>query len=864
MEPKTRPTPKKHFLKLLRQNRRQCERLSTQAHLLDTERAVLKRKLINDEAYDKGEEDDGGGEASTTVVVTSRRVTSSTAARPMSLVLHEMRNTNDPRLVYSDIVSHGRHQLTTKRQKLWNSTETIAYLQARSLCQLLDWQENALCFIEARESDQAKVGSRGLMLCLDMGLGKTLISLAYQLYDNQRCFRQTGNRYNGCTLIPVQNGLLADNWLSEARTKWPPGTFEYHVIRSNKNRILSRVYIENCCDFVIVTYATIKAAFRYRQQLQEEAAEEEAAAYVRASHRDEDELSDYDSEEDEQEDEDEEEMGETGGEPVVKMSKARKGREYLYNLLYTVRWKRIIPDESHYFVNEKTKLFKAMSALNADIKWVLTGTPIQNRLSDICASFNFIGVPLSDSLVRHQFTSLGKDMTVSEEDKQQVRAMLDKVMIRMLKSDINRMDNKMMMMPVVKTIKLIEFESLQEKVIYYLYAAYGSQNRHPGQKRTNVAAILQLMMQLCIGVRIVDGLTLPGGMLTMGNTQELLLRGDETTTVAAVDQLFNEPAHHRHAPNDNTLSRFAETLAEKKTTFTYKSSNNNVINLPDGYNLQYYANLQSAPVTELDNSQCNQESFTWDPFKSDTVFSLAPSSTEDRALYRSLYETLCQEGPLYARHLIKEAKKRRCSKTVAMVKHIIARTLRPPHYSSKNRHILRYINEEVPAEDKVIVFTNSIRSMECLARDLAAHSVTSIIVNGTTRDNNERIAQFKEGGARVLILSFKLGNVGLNITCANHVIFLHPWWNPNMTDQAEKRADRLGQLKVVHIVHFIMNHTIDLYVLNLSHNKKSMTSSIIGKQQQQQQPDTAPASLLETEKQIEHYAYSLYEYSFHQ
>ncbi len=105
------------------------------------------------------------------------------------------------------------------------------------------------------------------------------------------------------------------------------------------------------------------------------------------------------------------------------------------------------------------------------------------------------------------------------------------------------------------------------------------------------------------------------------------------------------------------------------------------------------------------------------------------------------------------------------------------------------------------------------------------------MVNGTTNDNIDRIARFKEScpvnGAKVLLLSLKLGNVGLNIICANHVLFMHFWWNPSVIEQAENRAHRLGQLKVVHIVHFIINHTIDLYVLNLAHDKKFMTTSIM-------------------------------------
>lgn len=812
---------KTQFLKLFRKNKRRCERATNQAHQQDNERVRHKRKIENDEEYDKG----------TSMISPSTVATETTtmAPRPMSLVLYEMKRKHDPRLVYSDLISHGRHELTLKQQKAWHSVESETYLRTRSTCSLLQWQEDALNFIEAREADLAGIGSRGLMLCLDMGLGKTIISLAYQLYDNQRCFRQTGNRYNGCTLIAVQNKLLIDNWISEAHSKWPPGTFRYHILRSGKNRPLDRAYIENCCDFVLVTYATIKAAFRHGQKQEEEEEEETDDSPVDS---DEDDLLNYDTQEEEEEGEEEQ--------PERKVNRARTGRDYLYNVLFKTRWKRIIPDESHYFVNENTQLFKAMNALIAYIKWVVTGTPIQNSLRDICTSFKFIMVRLNVRLAY-----LGKEIEVSEEDREEVKAILDVVMIRMLKCDLNHLDSQMAMMPVVKTVRLIEFESLQEKAIYYLYATYGSHNRHlprdKTRKRTNIAAILQLMMQLCIGIRIVDGLVLPGGMLTLGHHDELMLK-----PASSSECLFPSPPSRK---KQETLEDFAAITTVKKTLFTHKSKNkgDHFLNLPPGYEMIYRANLEAEPVTHLDAH--NEETFCWEPFKSDPLFDISQEGSSDRLLYRQIYERLCREGAQSARDIIKGG----CVKTAAMVRHLMNRVLRVPHYSSKNRHILNHIVREVPAEDKVIVFTNSIRSMECLARDLAKHNVTTIIVNGTTCDNNGRIAQFKEEDSpiKVLILSFKLGNVGLNITCANHVIFMHPWWNPNMIEQAEKRVDRLGQRKIVYITHFIMNHTIDLYVLNLSHNKKSMTSSIIGAEDNKV-------------NQIEQYAYSLYEYSFSQ
>lgn len=836
-----RAPPNKHFLKLFKQNKRITEKASAQADQADNDRIKLKRKLLDDDAYDEGSSNSLGNNKVPVV------------AMPMSLVLYEMKRKNDERLVHSDLISRGRHQLTTKRQKWTYAAEAEAYLKKRPLITLLDWQESAICTIDDRESDKENIGSQGVMLCLDMGLGKTIISLAYILYDNQRCFRQTGSRYNGCTLIAVQNKLLIEGWLYEARTKWPANSFEHHILYSNKNRQISRVYIENCCDFMIVTYATIKAVYRYKCKQQEMEVDEPA------------------EDEDEEEDEEEKECREDEGDDEyveaedqeIKMTKARAAQEYKYDLLFNTVWKRIVPDESHYFVNEKTRLSKAMRALKSKIKWVVTGTPIQNRLADICASFNFIGVPLC--------FLLSPCTEISAEQKAQIKETLKIVMIRKMKSELNTADNSMVMMPVVKTIKLIEFDTILEKVVYFLYATYGSRNWRTNttdnasrsrttatrqQQGNKIASILQLMMQLCIGMRIVKDLVLPHGLLTLGNDSELHLK--ETRHK---ESLFAPCKNTPRMDDDNSLEYYADRL-DKKTTFGYKSNNSSLLSLPEDYTLEY----SPSPLNKNASEPAVEESFTWEPFKKDKLFDLE-NSEEDRAEYQALYDTLCKEGVATARRLL--MKNAHNPKARAMIKHIGARTIAMPYHSSKNRHIMEYITEKVPLEDKVIVFSNSIRGLECLERDLAIlHGIEAIMVHGSTDDNNDRIAMFKEGRVRVLLLSFKLGNVGLNLTRANHILFMHPWWNPNMIEQAENRVHRLGQTKVVYIVHFILNHTIDLYVLNMSHDKKFMTSSIIGASKNAAtvaEDDMALAGTgAEKEKQAEHYAYSLYEYSVSQ
>lgn len=835
------------FHKLHRKNKRQHELKNAETHKQDVAQESLKRKLIEETAYDQG--DDQAIEIALTL------------PRPMTLVLSELKENSDGRIVHSDLVSRGRYQLTTKKQKRSSGRETDSYLAKRPLCQLLEWQEGVHLFMENREADREHIGTRGGMLCLDMGLGKTICSLTYLLYDNQRCFRQTGNRYNGCTLIAVPNKLIGEGWLYEVRTKWSSNSFEYYVLQNTKNKFISRVYIENCCDFLIVTYTTISAAYRYRLKKM-------------ANHIDEQE----DTEEDDEEvdldnandkDEEEEEEAKVIKDGIDANTKRLREQEYRSDVLYNIHWKRIIADESHSFVNKRTFLYKAMMALHSDVNWAVTGTPVQNKLSDVCSNFDFIGVPPVIPTLNHR-TAI-KDSDVSDEDRGRIIKMLDIVMVRIQKSEINKLDGKMMMMPIVKTIMLIEFESLAEKVIYYLYAGYGSRNWRSGlnnedddckkyankknKNTTSIASILQLMMQLCVGIRIVKDLVLPNGMLTMGDESQLHLR-ETHYKEAILEKPLNKLGY---AHDDNTLEFFASRIA-KKTTFNYKSNNDIVVSVPDGYNLEYYRSLQSVPERSLENAEPMQEKLEWDPFKKDKYFDLT-NSQQDREEYVALYERLRVDGVQSAKTMIREAKEIHNRKKQAMVSHILARSLRPSHYSTKNRYILKYIREKVPIDDKVIVFANSIRSLECLERDLASAGITSIMVNGKTVDNIERIARFKEScpvtGIKVLLLSLKLGNMGLNITCANHIIFLHPWWNPHMIQQAIDRAHRIGQLKIVYILHFIMNGTIDLHVLNLAHNKKFMTTSIIEREKQQ-------AQVQSMKKRIEQYAYSLYEYSITQ
>lgn len=812
------PKATKNYLRAVAKSKRVHERQSGTQRTQDDENRRRKRKYQAEQIYELQDP------------ALERPNKTRTIARPMTLVLRELRQSQDARLVHTDILARGLYADDDNGEQA-----RLAYLAIRGHCELWTFQKEVVRFIEARESDEAEIHCRSLMLCIDMSLGKTIISLTYLLVDNQRCCRQTGRRFNGCTLIVCQNALLVENWLDEVRQKWPINAFQYHRLYSSKNRLISRFYIENCCDFLIVTYATIKAAYRYASR-DHDGAEE--------------------ADEDEEEEDEEEEEGGGGMRDTEKV--------YKYELLYKTRWKRIIADESHVFVNRHTVLYKAMMTLEAEIKWVVTGTPIQNSLSDICSSFNFIGIPLGNRiehyLDKHEHTGSAAQLQLLEK----IRETLAVVMIRRLKHEIPRLGDGELthamppfFMPVVKTIKLIEFETHQERVLYYLYATYGSRkwrtesDEKTKSTTTSIASILQLMMQLCLGPRIVENLTLPHGLLTMPHDYERRLSLRDTPYREA---LFDQSTQLEYASHDKTLEYFASQLS-RRTVFTYRSESS-LLNLPAEYKVEYHDRLGSAPITDLSHLETskNAETLVWEPFRSDALFDLEHSET-DRARYQLLYDHLCahDQDDETLKTLARECED---PQALAMIGHLMARTLRRTQSSSKNRHIIRYI-QETRADDKVLIFSNSVRWLETMASDLTECGITSILVSGKThRDNTERIARYKNPHAqiKVLLLSFKLGNVGINIPEANIIIFPDPWWNPNMLEQAENRVQRPGQTKTVHIVYFILNRTIDLYVLNRSYDKKYMTTSLMN----------TNSSNDEESQPLTRYAYSLYEYGIEQ
>ena len=129
---------------------------------------------------------------------------------------------------------------------------------------------------------------------------------------------------------------------------------------------------------------------------------------------------------------------------------------------------------------------------------------------------------------------------------------------------------------------------------------------------------------------------------------------------------------------------------------------------------------------------------------------------------------------------------------------------------------------------KALVFSQ-FRSLLDLARPaIEAEGVTCVQLDGKTRDRQAVVKEFQEDPrVSVMLVSLKAGGVGLNLTAAEYVFLLDPWWNPAAEAQAIDRAHRIGQTRAVFAYRMIARDTVEERIAELQQQKRALAESVI-------------------------------------
>ena len=150
------------------------------------------------------------------------------------------------------------------------------------------------------------------------------------------------------------------------------------------------------------------------------------------------------------------------------------------------------------------------------------------------------------------------------------------------------------------------------------------------------------------------------------------------------------------------------------------------------------------------------------------------------------------------------------------------------HESGKLREVVRMIKGVVAEGHKVLVFSQFVKHLDIVRAALDERQIAYAYLDGNTRERHKEVTRFQETEAlRVFLISLKAGGVGLNLTAADYVFILDPWWNPAVEAQAVDRAHRIGQQRTVFTYKFITRGTVEEKILALQNKKIQLVTELI-------------------------------------
>ena len=148
--------------------------------------------------------------------------------------------------------------------------------------------------------------------------------------------------------------------------------------------------------------------------------------------------------------------------------------------------------------------------------------------------------------------------------------------------------------------------------------------------------------------------------------------------------------------------------------------------------------------------------------------------------------------------------------------------------SVKRDYLVQQLPDLFEKGHRVLVFSQFTGYLKSISARLAEEGIGHLYLDGSTRNRAEVIEAFTSGQEPVFLISLKAGGFGLNLTEADHVFIMDPWWNPAAEQQAVDRIHRIGQDKEVHVYRLVAEGTIEEKVMQLKESKAALFDAVVG------------------------------------
>ncbi|KAF5875192.1 putative snf2 family dna-dependent atpase protein [Botrytis fragariae] len=418
--------------------------------------------------------------------------------------------------------------------------------------------------------------------------------------------------------------------------------------------------------------------------------------------------------------------------------------------VYGIEWFRLVLDEAHRIRNMKTKLFRAMSQLSANIRWCLTGTPIQNSLDDLAALVSFVrSSPLDELPVfrKHIINPLLKE---KDEGAVNLRTLLDSICLRRTKKLLN--------LPSVVEVHRPVYFSFEEKSLYDLTQREEiqavKQQDSQGRNKKGYFGIFQLQLQLR---RICNHGTFLKRCSSISQTDTQF---DPEQALGLLQEKKESRCHDCNVEieglGSSVIHRGRFTTCGHLLCFDCVSRYRNSL-IPDKDDFHSRCSICSQILI---NNVC----FADEVGSTRKAYSLTTSSRFEST-----------------------------------------------GIASKMKELLKDITRN-QTRGKSIIFSCWTTSLDLVGHHLKLCGLPFERIDGScTRAQRYDILQryTADETIRILIMTTGTGAEGLNITVANYVYILEPQWNPMVEAQAIARVQRIGQNRDVKIFRYIVEDTVE-------------------------------------------------------
>ena len=146
--------------------------------------------------------------------------------------------------------------------------------------------------------------------------------------------------------------------------------------------------------------------------------------------------------------------------------------------------------------------------------------------------------------------------------------------------------------------------------------------------------------------------------------------------------------------------------------------------------------------------------------------------------------------------------------------------------SAKRARLLALLEELVAEGRRVLVFSQFVKMLKLLEREIADRGWGYAMLHGGTKDRDAQVEAFQSGDLPLFLISLKAGGTGLNLTAADTVIVYDPWWNPAVERQAMDRAHRIGQDKPVFVHRLIAENTVEAAIQRMQARKQALADAL--------------------------------------